>query len=143
MIVAPEPSLSMRAARLFLHLKANGVACGYTTICDKFSRPRYVRSMGVGYSSDVMLIGDDVKDRDCIIVDDMIDTVSAPLTEMKGTRTLGAVELIKKRGALKVYVAVTHGLFSGNSQKTIDRTPVEEVVIMNTTGVVPVRGEHT
>ena len=52
----------------------------------------------------------DVKDKDAIIVDDMIDTA--------GTICFAADEL-KKRGANKVLAFATHGLFNGNAFENI------------------------
>ena len=77
----------MRAVRFFFDLKFKGVSCGYfynmrklefrfATICDKYSPARYVREISeVGYSKDVTFLGDDPNGRDCIIIDDFIDTV--------------------------------------------------------------------
>ncbi len=74
-IVAPEPGLTTRASRFYLELKANGIGCGFATVCNRLTGPRHARSAGLDYSSEATIIGDMVKDRDCIIVDDMIDTV--------------------------------------------------------------------
>ena len=48
----------------------------FTTIYDMQMPSRYVRSSdNFGYSKDVLVMGDDLKGRDCIIINDMIDTV--------------------------------------------------------------------
>jgi ribose-phosphate pyrophosphokinase len=68
------------------------------------------------------LVGN-VKDCECIIIDDMIDTA--------GTLCLAAEEL-KKHGAKKVYAFATHGLFSGKAYENIDKSCLEKVVVTNT-----------
>ncbi|CAE7943198.1 prs, partial [Symbiodinium sp. KB8] len=60
---------------------------------------------------------------DVIIVDDMIDTA--------GTLCKAAAEL-KRRGAKRVYALASHGLFSGNASANIEKSCLEEVVVLNT-----------
>ena len=54
--------------------------------------------------SQVMRILGDVADRDCILVDDMIDT---------GGTLCKAAEALKERGAKRVFAYATHAVFSG------------------------------
>lgn len=65
----------------------------------------------------------DVRDRDVLIIDDMIDTA--------GTIVSG-VEALKKSGARKIYVAATHGIFSGPARERIENSEIEEVVVTDT-----------
>jgi len=65
----------------------------------------------------------EVEGKNCIIADDMIDTA--------GSVTEGARALMK-RGASKVWVTATHGLFSPPAFERIDDAPIEEVVVTNT-----------
>jgi ribose-phosphate pyrophosphokinase len=65
----------------------------------------------------------EVEDKNCIVADDMIDTA--------GSVTEGARALLQK-GAAKVWVAATHGVFSPPAFERIDGAPIEEVVITNT-----------
>jgi len=65
----------------------------------------------------------EVEGKNCIIADDMIDTA--------GSVTEGARALIQK-GAAKVWVTATHGLFSPPAFDRIDAAPIEEVVVTNT-----------
>ena len=74
----------------------------------------------------------EVEGKNCIIGDDMIDTA--------GSVTEGAKALLQK-GAAKVWVAATHGLFSPPAFERIDAAPVEEVVITNTLPV-PEERQH-
>jgi len=66
----------------------------------------------------------DIEGRNCVIMDDMIDTA--------GT-LVKAAEVLKERGAKKVYAYCTHPIFSGPA---IDRIAqgdaLDEVVITNT-----------
>ncbi len=64
-----------------------------------------------------------VKDADCIIVDDMIDTA--------GTLCEAAREL-KKHGAKRVFAFATHGLFNGPAVKRIEESPLEQVIVTDT-----------
>ena len=70
----------------------------------------------------IMNIIGDVKGRNAIILDDMIDT--------GGTLTKVA-DAIKKAGALKVYAAASHGVLSGEAIDKIQKSALEEVVITN------------
>ena len=67
------------------------------------------------------LIGD-VKDKNCIIYDDMIDTA--------GT-IAAAADLLKKNGALDIYVCAAHGLLNGDAMRRLEQAPVKEVVVTN------------
>lgn len=70
-------------------------------------------------SNTLAMIGN-VKDRDVIVVDDMIDTA--------GT-IVNAANYIKHKGAKSVRVVATHGLFSGEALKRIKDSAIEEVII--------------
>lgn len=70
----------------------------------------------------IMNIIGDVKGRNAIILDDMIDT--------GGTLTKVA-DAIKNAGALKVYAAASHGVLSGEAIDKIQKSALEEVVITN------------
>lgn len=68
------------------------------------------------------LIGD-VEGRDVILLDDIIDTA--------GTIT-GAARMLKEKGAKKIYLCATHGLFSGPAIDRLRDAPINELVITNT-----------
>jgi ribose-phosphate pyrophosphokinase len=80
------------------------------------------RSADVRNESSTLWVVGDVKDRHCIIVDDMIDTA--------GTVT-GAAELLKERGALSIRVVSTHGVLSAPATDRLKNAPIEELVITN------------
>jgi len=68
----------------------------------------------------IMNIIGDVKGRNAIILDDMIDT--------GGTLTKVA-DAIKAAGAIKVYAAASHGVLSGQAIEKIQKSSLEEVAI--------------
>ena len=73
--------------------------------------------------SEVMHVIGDIEGRNCVIMDDMIDTA--------GT-LLKAADVLKERGARKVYAYCTHAVFSGPAIERIARSQLDEVVITNT-----------
>ena len=73
--------------------------------------------------SEVMHLVGDVKGRDCIIVDDMIDTA--------GT-LCGAARALKEHGARNIVAVATHGIFSGPAVSRIEDSPLREVVVTDT-----------
>jgi ribose-phosphate pyrophosphokinase len=72
--------------------------------------------------SEVMHLIGDVKDRDCIIVDDMIDTA--------GT-LCNAARTVMREGARSVVAVATHGVLSGPAVERIAASPLTEVVVSN------------
>ena len=72
---------------------------------------------------EVMNIIGDIKDKICIIVDDMIDTA--------GTLCNGA-NALKERGAREVYACATHGVLSGPAIQRINDSVIDELVILDT-----------
>jgi ribose-phosphate pyrophosphokinase len=72
--------------------------------------------------SEVMHIIGDVAGKDCIIVDDMIDTA--------GT-LCNAAQAIMDGGARSVVACATHGVLSGPAVQRIEESPLEEVVVTN------------
>lgn len=69
-----------------------------------------------------MLVGD-VKDRVCVLIDDLVDT-SYTITR--------AAKLLKDQGATKVYALVTHGVFSGDAPNRILKSAIDKVIVTNT-----------
>ncbi|MDD8017899.1 MAG: ribose-phosphate pyrophosphokinase [Bacteroidota bacterium] len=72
---------------------------------------------------EVMNIVGDVKDRNVLIVDDLIDTA--------GTFT-NAVTALKKAGAKTVYGACTHPLLSGKALERINASEIEKILVCDT-----------
>lgn len=73
--------------------------------------------------SQVMHIIGDVTDRDCILVDDMIDT---------GGTLVKAAEALKERGARRVFAYATHAVFSGTAASNLANSALDEVVVTDT-----------
>jgi ribose-phosphate pyrophosphokinase len=71
----------------------------------------------------VMHIIGDVKDRDCIIVDDIIDTA--------GT-LCKAVDALKEHGANKVAAYITHPVLSGKAIANIESSQIDDLVVTDT-----------
>ena len=73
--------------------------------------------------SEVMHVIGDIERRNCVIMDDMIDTA--------GT-LVKAADVLKERGALKVFAYCTHPVFSGPAVERLQASQIDEVVITNT-----------
>ena len=73
--------------------------------------------------SEVMHVIGEIEGRNCVIMDDMIDTA--------GT-LVKAAEVLKERGAQSVYAYCTHPVFSGLAIERISASQIDEVVITNT-----------
>ena len=79
--------------------------------------------------SEVMHVIGDIDGRNCVIMDDMIDTA--------GT-LVKAAEVLKERGAKKVYAYCTHPIFSGPAVDRITQgQALDEVVVTNTIPLSP------
>lgn len=65
---------------------------------------------------------DEVKDKVCIIIDDIIDT---------GGTIISASDLLLKSGAKSVLVAASHGVFSPNSINKLLESPLDDIVVSN------------
>ena len=72
---------------------------------------------------EVMNVIGDVKDKSCVMLDDMIDTA--------GTICQGAEALVKN-GAKEVYACCTHGVLSGPAMDRLTASPIKEVVVLDT-----------
>ena len=64
-----------------------------------------------------------VKDRDLILVDDMIST---------GGSIIKAAQFLKKQKCRRLYVACTHGLFVNEAEKKIKQAGVTQIISTNT-----------
>ena len=73
--------------------------------------------------SEVMNIIGDIKDKNIILVDDMIDTA--------GTIT-NAANALKERGARAVFACCTHPILSGSAIEMIQNSEIEELLVLNT-----------
>ena len=115
-IVSPDAGRIKVAERMAQHLNAD-LAFIYKR------RPK--GSTNVAIARDV--IGD-VEGRQCVLVDDMIDTA--------GT-IVSACEILKAKGAADVWAMATHGVLSGPAIDRLKSAPIDRVVITNTVPIPP------
>jgi len=108
-VVSPDHGGVVRARKLAEQLNAT------IAIFDK-RRPK----PNVAEMCDV--IGE-IKNKVCILVDDMIDT---------GGTIVAASEELMKRGAKCVYAGCTHAVFSRNAIEKLENSPIIEIVTTNT-----------
>ncbi len=85
--------------------------------------PSLINAVRKPNEAQVMHIIGDVKDRECIIVDDIVDTAST---------LCRAVEALKEHGAAKVAAYVTHPVFSGKAIENIENSLLDEIVVTDT-----------
>ena len=114
-IASPDAGGVKRARKI-----ADLVHCNDVIIIDK---NRYVKN-----KSKVMNIIGDPKDKNIIIVDDMIDTA--------GTICHAATAL-KEYGAKHVSVMATHPVFSGHAYENLSSEDIDRVIVTNTLGIKP------
>jgi len=74
-------------------------------------------------TAEVMHIMGDVKDKNVVIVDDVVATAGS-ITE--------AATALKKEGAKDIYAAVTHPVLCGPAIKRIEKSEIKELVVTNT-----------
>jgi len=115
-IVSPDAGRIKVAERMAQHLNAD-LAFIYKR------RPKGTTNVAVARD----VIGD-VKGRQCILVDDMIDTA--------GT-IVSAAEILKAKGATDVWAMATHGVLSGPAIDRLKNAPIDRVVITNTLPLPP------
>ncbi|MFN3871008.1 MAG: ribose-phosphate diphosphokinase [Aquificaceae bacterium] len=108
-VVSPDAGGVERARML-----ANKLGCGIAIIYKRRPEPNVAEVLD--------LIGD-VKDKTAIIVDDIVDTA--------GT-VVAATHMLLSKGAKRVLVCATHGIFSGPAIDRLKEAPVEEVITTNT-----------
>ncbi|MCP4221192.1 MAG: ribose-phosphate pyrophosphokinase [bacterium] len=108
-VVSPDAG-GVERARTFSQQLNAGLA-----IADK-------RRTAPGVAKIMHIIGD-VRDKDAIIVDDIIDTAGTLTETAKG---------LKEHGARRIFAACTHGLLSGEAIERINDSPLEKLFICDT-----------
>lgn len=114
-IAAPDMGGTKRANAYSRFLKCEMVIC-------------YKLRKKANYVDEIQVIGD-VKDRNIVIVDDMVDTA--------GTLTLAAQMMVDK-GAKSVRAAATHPVLSGDAYEKIENSPIKELLV---TDSIPLKQE--
>lgn len=115
-IASPDMGGSKRAYAYSKFLNSDVVIC-------------YKQREKANIISHMELIGD-VKGKNVILVDDMVDTA--------GTLTKAA-DLMKERGAISVRAICTHALLSGDAYEKIEQSNLEELIV---TDSIPARISH-
>ncbi len=105
-ISAPDMGGSKRANAYSRHLKSEMVLSYKLR-----KKPNVVE--------EISIIGE-VKDRNVIIIDDMVDTA--------GTLSLAA-QIIKDNGARSIHAFATHPVLSGPAYERIEKSPIEKLVV--------------
>lgn len=116
MVVSPDVGGVVRARAMAKRLDGADLA-----IVDK-------RRPGPNEAKVMNIIGD-VRDRACILVDDMVDTAGT-LCE--------AARILKSEGASHVYAYCTHPVLSGKAIERINNSVLDELVVTDT---IPLRAE--
>ncbi|XP_051988524.1 phosphoribosyl pyrophosphate synthase-associated protein 1 isoform X1 [Xyrauchen texanus] len=150
-IVAKSPSAAKRAQsyaerlRLGLAVMHGEAQCSESDMADGRQSPPCVRNTGhpglelpckqqapfPGIELPMMMAKEkppitvvgDVGGRIAIIVDDIIDDVED---------FVAAAEILKERGAYKIYIMATHGLLSADAPRLIEESAIDVVVVTNT-----------
>jgi ribose-phosphate pyrophosphokinase len=114
-IASPDMGGSKRAYAYSKHLHCDVVIC-------------YKQRKKANEVSSMELIGD-VKGKNVILVDDMIDT---------GGTLAHAANLMMERGALSVRAICTHPILSGNAHEKIEKSGLTELIVSDT---IPLKQE--
>lgn len=120
-VVSPDPGGAERARAYAKRLNAD------FAIVDKRrdkTRPGHAEA-------EIMNVIGEVEGRNCLIVDDMVDTA--------GTLTKVA-EALSRHGATKVYASCVHPVLSGTAIERIEKSPLEKIVVTNTMPADRIRG---
>lgn len=115
-VVSPDSGRVKSAERFAKHLDADVASIYKRRSSSKVNTVEALDIMG------------DVAGRYCVVVDDMIDTA--------GT-ICAAAELLRKKGAIEVIAAATHGVLSGPAIDRIKNSVFTRVIITNTIPLAP------
>lgn len=111
-VASPDKGGVAKATYYAGRLRADGIAIVY--------KERDLKKKN--HSKVLDMIGE-VKGKDVLLVDDMIDTA--------GT-ICAASDLLKRRGAKSIRACATHGLFSGPALERINKSTIQEIFITDT-----------
>ena len=121
-VISPDAGGVYRAKMFQDYMKAAGGNADLAMIIKQRS--------GAGQIGQMDLVGE-VKGRDCIIIDDMIDTA--------GTLCEAANQL-SARGARRVFCFASHGLFNKDAFEKIEKSKINEIIV---TDSIPLAGTDT
>lgn len=119
-VVSPDHGGTTRARKLAMALDAP------IAIMDK-RRPR-------PNCAEILNIIGEVKGKNCIIIDDMIDTA--------GTLSV-SVKALRQAGARSIYACATHGILSGSAMERLAESQLDELVITNSIALSPEKKQYS
>ena len=119
-VVSPDHGGTTRARKLAMALDAP------IAIMDK-RRPR-------PNCAEILNIIGEVKGKNCIIIDDMIDTA--------GTLSV-SVKALREAGAKSIYACATHGILSGSAMERLAESQLDELVITNSIALSPEKKQYS
>lgn len=106
LVVSPDAGGTERARAMAKYFE-----CGLAIVDKRRDRPN---------ESDVMNVIGDVKDKDCLLIDDICDTAGS---------LCKAAEALMEKGAKSVSAAITHPVFSGPAVERITSSVLKEVIV--------------
>ncbi len=109
LVVSPDAGGTERARAM-----AKYYECGLAIVDKRRDRPN---------ESDVMNVIGDVRDKNCLLIDDICDTAGS---------LCKAAEALMEKGAQSVCAAITHGVLSGPAIDRINNSALKELVITDT-----------
>ena len=112
--VSPDAGGVERARAMAKHFN-----CGLAIVDKRRDRPN---------ESAVMHIIGEVKGKNCLIIDDIVDTAGS-LTK--------AADALMSAGALSVSAAISHGVFSGPAVDNLNKSSLTELVVTDSTLLAP------
>lgn len=115
-VVAPDPGRGKVAQKYAAHLD-----------CDIAFMQKARRPDRRNVSEPLGLIGD-VRDRRCVVVDDLIDT---------GGTITNAAAALRQAGAADIIAVATHALFSPPARQRLDKSAISEVIVTDTLPLDP------
>lgn len=111
-VASPDKGGMVRATGYARMLGASGVALVYKE-----------RDVAVNNKSETLAMIGDVKGKNVLLVDDIIDT---------GGTIVSAANLLESYGAKSIRLAITHGIFSGDALKKLESPAIEEIIVTDT-----------
>jgi ribose-phosphate pyrophosphokinase len=114
-VVAPDTGGAERARAYAKRLTSASGQPAQLALCDKRRERANV--------AEVMNVVGDVRDRSCLIIDDMCDT---------GGSLCKVAKALREAGAATIHACFTHAVLSGQAVEQLSASEIEEIVITNT-----------
>ncbi len=116
-VVSPDAGAAKKATKMSLSLNAE------LAIINKI-RTKHNEAQALN------IIGAEIKGKNCLIFDDMVDT---------GGSLCIAIDMLKEKGAKKVFAFTTHGILSENAIEKINKSKIDKLFITNS---IPLKEEN-